>query len=577
MPRPGVVLVEPASAPPPSECDPSWSIPGLSWVPGLCGGWPTRSSNATRAPATSSCSASPRADTRLPCASPRPSSASRGSPRSRLARHHALPRRPEPAAGAGARVHLHPPSGVDDQVVVLVDDVLFSGAPSAPLSTPSATSAGRAPCSSRSWSTAGTVELPIRPDFVGKNLPTSLEEQVHVALAETDGVDEVTHHGGDRGRCRMRHLSPPATSSRDGVASSSTPRQMADGHRPLRQEAPDPARAHGHQPLLRGLHAHAHLLRDGREATVRRHHQLRRPRDPATSKGESPADTAHHDRARWASTPSSSGTAPRGHLTTWRTQWIGASVINAGDGTHEHPTQALLDAYTLRAICGAVSATRRVATSSIVGDLLHSGCSAPTSSLLARLGADVTVVAPPTLMPSGIGDGPREPGSRPLTSTRPCLPRRRRPPRRDDDAARPGERMSGGVLPDRARVHRGPTGSPGSDGPPVCRTRRPAVLHPGPMNRGLEISRGGRRRDRARHPRPGGAGVSVRMAVLYHLLADRRDGGSGMSETISCSRARTCTGGKGADIVVRDGVIVEVHRAAASRRAATQGRSTAPA
>ena len=81
-------------------------------------------------------------------------------------------------------------------------------------------------------------------------------------------------------------------------------------------------------------------------------------------------------------------------------QWVDASVINAGDGTHEHPTQALLDAYALRNRIGDLDG-RHVA---IVGDLTHSRVFRSNVITLGRLGAHVTVVAPPTLMPSGIAD-----------------------------------------------------------------------------------------------------------------------------------------------------------------------------
>src|SRR5690606_1923431 len=79
--------------------------------------------------------------------------------------------------------------------------------------------------------------------------------------------------------------------------------------------------------------------------------------------------------------------------------WVGCSIVNAGDGTHEHPSQALLDAYTLRRALGDLEG-RHVA---IVGDLTHSRVLRSNLLCLSRLGAQVTLVAPPTLMPSGIG------------------------------------------------------------------------------------------------------------------------------------------------------------------------------
>jgi aspartate carbamoyltransferase catalytic subunit len=198
-------------------------------------------------------------------------------------------------------------------------------------------------------------------------------------------------------------------------------------------------------------------------------------------------------------------------------QWVDASVINAGDGTHEHPTQALLDAYALRNRIGDLDG-RHVA---IVGDLTHSRVFRSNVITLGRLGAHVTVVAPPTLMPSGIGDWAKTDGF--ATSW-------------DLDEILEGggthgpvdavmmlrvqrERMSGGYFPTpreytvtygltRDRMRR-LTGT----NPDVV------VLHPGPMNRGLEIAA-----DVADSPNSVvldqvSAGVAVRMAVLYHLLS----------------------------------------------------------
>ena len=82
--------------------------------------------------------------------------------------------------------------------------------------------------------------------------------------------------------------------------------------------------------------------------------------------------------------------------------WIRGSVVNAGDGTHEHPTQALLDAFTMRRRLGELDG-RRVA---IVGDVLHSRVARSNVLLLSTLGAEVTVIGPPTLLPVGISSWP---------------------------------------------------------------------------------------------------------------------------------------------------------------------------
>ena len=90
--------------------------------------------------------------------------------------------------------------------------------------------------------------------------------------------------------------------------------------------------------------------------------------------------------------------------------WIGGSVVNAGDGTHEHPTQALLDAYTLRRhLCDGTGDLAGVRIA-IVGDILHSRVARSNVLLLQTLGADVTLVAPPTLMPYGVESWPCEIG-----------------------------------------------------------------------------------------------------------------------------------------------------------------------
>jgi aspartate carbamoyltransferase catalytic subunit len=190
-------------------------------------------------------------------------------------------------------------------------------------------------------------------------------------------------------------------------------------------------------------------------------------------------------------------------------QWVGCHVVNAGDGTHEHPTQALLDAYSLRARLGELDDRHVV----IVGDITHSRVARSNVLLLATLGARVTLVAPPTLMPSGVGSWPCE------TSW-------------DLDATLSGkafgdvdavmmlrvqrERMSGGYFATEREYAIGYGLSPQrldllADHAPI--------LHPGPMNRGLEISSAAADGARSVVLDQVQAGVAVRMAVLYRLLA----------------------------------------------------------
>ena len=201
-------------------------------------------------------------------------------------------------------------------------------------------------------------------------------------------------------------------------------------------------------------------------------------------------------------------------------EWVDASVINAGDGTHEHPTQALLDAYTMTQKLGDLEGRRVV----IVGDLTHSRVFRSNVLLLKTLGADVTVVAPPTLMPSGAGPWSRQDGFALEQDL--------------DDALFGGappdvvmmlrvqrERMSGGYFP-TAREY---TVGYGLTRPRLDRLRavndEVLVMHPGPMNRGLEISAEAADSLNSVILDQVSAGVAVRMAVLYHLLVGT-DGGS---------------------------------------------------
>ena len=127
-------------------------------------------------------------------------------------------------------------------------------------------------------------------------------------------------------------------------------------------------------------------------------------------------------------------------------QWVDAHIINAGDGMHEHPTQALLDAYTMQRRLGDLEGRHVV----IVGDLTHSRVVRSNLITLKTLGARVTLVAPPTLMPSGIDDLGAGRGLHAVERLRRGAP----DGRRGDDAsgaARTDERW---VLPDGPRVHR---------------------------------------------------------------------------------------------------------------------------
>jgi aspartate carbamoyltransferase catalytic subunit len=189
--------------------------------------------------------------------------------------------------------------------------------------------------------------------------------------------------------------------------------------------------------------------------------------------------------------------------------WVDCHVVNAGDGTHEHPTQALLDAFSLQARLGDL-ADRHVV---IVGDITHSRVARSNVLLLTTLGARVTVVAPPTLMPSGVATWSCE-TSWDLDATLSGKAHG------DVDAVMmlrvQRERMNGGYFPTEREYAIGYGLSP--DRLDLLAEHVP-VLHPGPMNRGLEISSQAADGPRSAVLDQVQAGVAVRMAVLYRLLA----------------------------------------------------------
>ncbi|MBV8540786.1 MAG: aspartate carbamoyltransferase catalytic subunit [Pseudonocardiales bacterium] len=202
--------------------------------------------------------------------------------------------------------------------------------------------------------------------------------------------------------------------------------------------------------------------------------------------------------------------------------WVPTHVVNAGDGTHQHPTQALLDAATLRERLGTLNGR----TVTIVGDVLHSRVARSNIELLITLGARVHLVAPPTLLPWGVqnwGSGPHreewEEHSRPVTVGH------------DLDAALPGtdavmmlrvqaERMHGGFFPSTREysVSYGLT-----EARLGLLPEHAVVLHPGPMRRGMEIAHSVADSPRAVITDQVRNGVHVRMAVLYHLLAAQEE------------------------------------------------------
>ena len=223
----------------------------------------------------------------------------------------------------------------------------------------------------------------------------------------------------------------------------------------------------------------------------------------SVSKGESLKDTALTLEAMGADAVVVRHWASGGAYRLANAGWIGSSVINAGDGTHEHPTQALLDAFTLRQRLGSV-AGRRIA---IVGDVLHSRVARSNVHLLATLGAEVTLVAPPTLMPIGVEGWPCA-SSYELD---PVLPK--------SDAVMmlrvQRERMNQAFFPTEREYSRRYGMHAGRM---AMLPEHAVVMHPGPMNRGLEISAEVADSVRSTITEQVANGVSVRMAVLYLLL-----------------------------------------------------------
>ena len=226
------------------------------------------------------------------------------------------------------------------------------------------------------------------------------------------------------------------------------------------------------------------------------------------SKGESLKDTAMTLQAMGADAVvirhSASGAAQR----LADSEWMSGSVVNAGDGTHEHPSQALLDAFTIRKHLGMGASDLSGLSVAIVGDILHSRVARSNVLLMSLLGAQVTLVAPPTLLPVGIESWPVAVSY-------------------DFDSVIPHvdvvmmlrvqqERMSDLFFPNAREYSR----YFGLNGERMANMKSGAiVMHPGPMNRGLEISAEVADGARSVITEQVTNGVSVRMAILYVLLA----------------------------------------------------------
>ena len=262
----------------------------------------------------------------------------------------------------------------------------------------------------------------------------------------------------------------------------------------------------------------------------------------SVSKGESLKDTALTLQAMGADAVVIRHGASGAPARLAQSDWLHGSVVNAGDGTHEHPTQALLDAFTMRrhlsptggSTGGSGSRGRDLAGRriTIVGDVLHSRVARSNVRLLHTLGAQVTLVAPPTLMPFGVESWPCEVSY-------------------DFDAALPKsdavmmlrvqrERMNAAFFPTQREYSR----RYGLDAARAAMLPEHAiVMHPGPMVRGMEIASEIADSARSTIVEQVANGVSVRMAVLYLLLGGSESAINGPAAPASTAAPTTTSAG----------------------------------
>jgi aspartate carbamoyltransferase catalytic subunit len=239
----------------------------------------------------------------------------------------------------------------------------------------------------------------------------------------------------------------------------------------------------------------------------------------SVSKGESLKDTAQTLEAMGADAVVIRHWASGAPARLAGSGWIDAAVVNAGDGTHEHPTQALLDAFTMRRTWAKLAGTPSGGTDLagmkvvIVGDVLHSRVARSNLWLLNTLGAEVTLVAPPTLLPVGTGGWPCTISydlDEALAGRPDAVMMLRVQAERMNDAFFPSAReYSRRWGFDDARLAALDATGPGHT----------LIMHPGPMNRGLEISSAAADSARSTVLDQVRNGVAVRMAALYLLLS----------------------------------------------------------
>lgn len=231
----------------------------------------------------------------------------------------------------------------------------------------------------------------------------------------------------------------------------------------------------------------------------------------SVSKGESLKDTAQTIAAMGVDAVVLRHSASGAAHTLAESGWIEAGVVNAGDGTHEHPTQALLDAFTMRRRRHGAAARGHDLDglrALIVGDVLHSRVARSNVRLLATLGAEVTLVGPGTLLPRRAEEWPCRFGydlDEALAAAPDVVMMLRVQAERMHSAFFPNEREYARLWGlDDARFERLAADT--------------MVMHPGPMNRGLEISSAAADSANSTVLEQVTNGVSIRMAVLYLML-----------------------------------------------------------
>lgn len=236
----------------------------------------------------------------------------------------------------------------------------------------------------------------------------------------------------------------------------------------------------------------------------------------SVSKGESLKDTVQTLAAISADIVVMRHFASGAAHTLANSGWFDGSVVNAGDGTHEHPTQALLDAFTLRDRLFTDSTGRDLngVNVAIVGDIAHSRVARSNLLLLKTLGANVHLIAPPTLLPSALS----------AQATKSFYSFDEAIEDQEFEAVMmlrvQSERMHAAFFPSEAEYSK----LWGLNRERLVRMSKDTlVMHPGPMNRGLEIdsfcadSKNSTVLDQVRN------GVSARMSVLYHLVGAERN------------------------------------------------------